>query len=97
MKKMLFILGTDLGGKTGLNDVTCMGLLRLTIQDKCGYNDPKAVEAYLNKMGFDEWEKILDDPVLASRIANLGIKNNVAILAQVKKTLLEKRSLFTMS
>ncbi len=97
MKKILFILGKDLTEKTGKNEVFCMGVLRLAIQDQCGFNDPAQIEVYLNKMGFREWEKVLSNPDLAKRLTNVGIKNTSEVLAQVNRTLVEKQSLFTMS
>ena len=97
MKKMHLILGKDLAERTGQNEIVCRGMLRLAIQDQCGFDDPALVERYLEKMGFREWETVLNNANLARRLANVGVKNGSEALAQLKRTLVEKQSLFTMS
>ena len=97
MKKMHLILGKDLAERTGKNETVCRGLLRLAIQDQCGFDDPALVEGYLKRMGFREWERVLNDANLAKRLANVGVQNSSDAIAQAKRTLVEKQSLFTMS
>lgn len=97
MKKMMYILGDALAKDTGLQGFLCMGMMRLSIEGRCGSTDMREVDAYMERMGYRDWETILDDENLAKWLGNSGAQDVPGALATAKKTLVDKQSLFTMS
>ena len=97
MKKMMYILGDVLAKDTGLQGFLCMGMMRMSIEVKCGSTDVGVVDAFMDTMGFRDWETVLKDENLAKRLGSNGVKNVPAVIEKAKKTLVERQSLFTMS
>lgn len=94
---MLFILGAEMARNTKLEEQICRGLLRQSVQAVCGLSDPDVLYDYMHSIGFTQWTAILEEPTLAKRLANVGVKNPDDIIALIKRKLIERQSLFTLS
>ena len=97
MRQMLYILAEDLAQNSGLDPVACRGLLRLAIEDISGTRDTRSLSSYMAKMGFDEWNNVLEHAPLAQRLRVTGAQNAVEALQKTKETLIQKQALFTMT
>lgn len=105
MTNMLHILGASLARVIGEDEVVCRGVLRLTIMNSVDelkqVSDPgKATTqtiAYIKKMTYQDWKTIIEDSSLHKSLASIGINNSAPVIAQLRQTLVEQQSLFTMT
>src|SRR5512145_1843123 len=101
MSNMLYILGSTLAGAIGQVATICRGLLRLTIMDKMDLmqkaSAPSQIETHIKAMSYQDWKNILDGPIFMQRLANIGVKEPVGVVAQLKRILVEQQSLLTMT
>ena len=97
MKKMLYILGDEIANVTGIQATVCRGMMRLTAEKVCDSINPMIIEAFIEKLDFFGWQNIINDPSFSQRLANMGIKNVPGVVAQAKRTLVERQSLFTLA
>ncbi|MBN1428859.1 MAG: hypothetical protein JXB07_10780 [Anaerolineae bacterium] len=105
MSNMLNVLGASLAKAISAEELACRGLLRLTVmtsveQLKKESNPRQATIqtiAYVNKMTYQDWKTVIESPLLSQRLANIGIKEPPSIVGQLKQTLIEQQSLFTMA
>jgi len=102
---MLYVLGTRLAQTISADETVCRGLLRLTVMSSVEQlkqvSDPRQATiktiAYVNKMTYQDWKNVIESPMLYQRLANIGIKEPPNIVNQLKQTLVEQQSLFTMA
>ena len=100
MSNMLHILGAQLGQVIGKQEGICRGMLRITITDNVktlNSADPRQILAYINTMTYDDWKMVLESPVMSQRLTAIGIKDPAAVVSQLKRTLVNKQSLLTIS
>ncbi len=105
MSDMLYSLGASMAQAIGEEERICRGLLRLTVMDSVDRlrqmsDSPQVTTqtiAYMKKMTYSDWRAILEEPGLCQRLANIGIKEPASVVAQLKQTLVEQQSLFTMT
>jgi hypothetical protein len=104
VNNMLYVLGSQLAKTINADETVCRGLLRLTImtsveQLKQASSPSQAtIQAvtYVNKMTYQDWKSIIEGPMLYQRLANIGIKEPPTVVDQLRQTLIEQQSLFTM-
>ena len=105
MSNMLSVLGASLAKSINAEEIVCRGLLRLTVmssveQLKKASNPSQATIqtiAYVNKMTYQDWKTVIEGPMLSQRLTSIGIKEPPKIVDQLKQTLVEQQSLFTMA
>jgi hypothetical protein len=97
MKQMFYILAARISKSTGIEEVACRGLLRLSAEIKSGYTDTPALANYVDALNYRDWEAIILQPDLRQRLSGLGIKNIDEVINQLHQTLIDNQSLFALS
>lgn len=101
MSGMLHILGARLATEIEKDENVCRGMLRIAIADSVERlqktMDHRTWMEHLNSMSFRDWEAVLQGGGLSQRLSNMGIKDSADVVAKLRRTLVEKQSLLTMS
>ena len=100
MSNMLYILGDRLAQLTGTQEMICRGMLRLSIMDSLPNMqtaDGQQALAYMKAMTYADWQVAIESQALSSRLAAIRVKEPATVVAQLKRTLVEKQSLLTLS
>jgi len=100
MSKMLDSLGMTLAQTIGKEAMVCRGLLRLTIADSAEQlwqtSDYGQIMSRTRMMSYQDWKDIIEGPALVQRLKGIGIQDPTIIVTELKQTLIEQQSLFTM-
>jgi hypothetical protein len=102
---MLHVLAASMAQTIGEEEIVCRGVLRLTITSSVEQlrqiTDPSQVTtqaiAYIKKMTYQDWKAVIEGPMFAQNLVNIGIADSTAVAARLKQTLVEQQSLFTMT
>lgn len=96
---VLDVFGTAMTAETGLRSMACLYAIRATVAKRIGSENSDAVQKYLNKMSYAEWDAILQHTELRRILINSGADNASATKAveNARKALIEKQSLLTLS
>jgi hypothetical protein len=101
MSDMFNILGARLAQAIGREEAICRGLLRLSVLDRLQQLQPTAdtgqVMVYIRQMAFRDWQAVLEGPVLARRLKNIGVAEPANVVDQLQGTLVETQSLLAIS
>ena len=96
---MMSILGIAMVEGTGLKSLACLYALRSTVEKRSGIEDSAALQAYINKMSYNEWEAVFQHSELQRILTNSGADNATTehAIANARQALVEKQSLLTFS
>ena len=98
---MLNILGAKLAEISGKSELSCRGVVRYAVSDNVKHlqqtADYKIWREHLQTMSYVDWDRILQSPATAERLANVGIKDTPGVVKALRQTLTEKQSLLTLA
>ena len=101
MSMIFSVLSARLAAITGKSELSCRGVMRYVISDTAPHlkntTDSKIWQEYMEKMNFQDWDTLLQGHALLARLASIGTKDPREVAMQLRQTLVEKQSLFTIS
>lgn len=101
MSMIFTVLSAKLAEITGKPEVSCRGIMRYAVKDTAKHlqytTDYKVWQDYLQGMNFRDWDSLLQGPAFYEHLEKIGEKKPGEIVAQMRRTLVEKQALLTMS
>ncbi|MEW5868065.1 MAG: hypothetical protein AB1894_02230 [Chloroflexota bacterium] len=94
---MITALSTAMIQDSPVTSMACHFAIRQTISQIIGSEDAKAIDQYLQTMGYNEWESLLRDTGLRQLLINSGATDVNLMLQRARNILIEKQSLLTMT
>ncbi len=94
---ILQIIGNAMSQGSGITEFAALRVLRQSIGALIGTQEAEAIETQINKLGYKEWEAVLQNAELIHLLLQYGSAQNVNLaLENARKTLIKEQSLFTL-
>jgi hypothetical protein len=96
---MLNVFGVAMTENTGLKSIACLYAIRSTVSKMIGSSDSDVIQSHFDKMTYQDWESVLQNPELRRVLMNGGAsqESSAKAIQNASNALVEKQSLLTFS
>jgi hypothetical protein len=97
VKTIMNVIGTAMSQDSNISKMMCFDFIRSTIKKKLQVKDDQAINQAINKMGYEEWQLLLNDPELLRLLMNSSASADAdKALQNAWRILVRQQSLFTL-